>query len=61
MGNRYWETGDKLLCRICGEAPETLDHLITECCEELVAEDVEDMLAEDGAGESNQIKSNQIL
>lgn len=50
LWNRYWEKGDKL-CRICGEAEETLDHLITECREELVAEDVEDMLAENGAGE----------
>lgn len=49
-GNRYWEAEEKRMCRMCGQAVETMVHIIGECDEDLVAEDVVEMLNETGEG-----------
>lgn len=49
--NRYWMKEDDRICRLCGEARETVEHLSRECVElKEREENTEYLLKEDGRG-----------
>ena len=49
--SRYWEKEDRKMCRICGRTTETLEHLTTDCTEDLKTDwTINDILNEEGLG-----------